>query len=353
MISIIIPVYNGEQYLRACLDSVLVQTYRELEVIVINDGSKDASLEICEEYARKDPRVRVFSQENAGVSAARNRGLAEANGEYIMFVDADDLIPADICRFAAERAENYDMLFFDRTEFWEESALDSGRVECLNSKTKELSTYSKQDWMEAVLGNGYATDGLRLYAGMVWGKLYRRSFLQKAEAAFPVDVPLGEDQLFNLQVLLKQPAARAIPVNAYYYRYNEASAVHSYNPRFRLADQRHHAKLEEILRAEGFLEFAGDEMAYRRAGGLIHLMSRDIFHKDNPKTEEEKRADLNAVIESGVYPQSLKSQTGKFGLFHRMVLLLALDKQYGCLKAVYAARNAFVAIRNRLKSGAK
>ena len=92
LISVIIPVYNTAEYLPRCLESVLNNTYRNLEVICINDGSKDNSIEVLNAYAQKDPRIRVIDQENAGVSAARNRGLDDATGEYIAFVDSDDWI---------------------------------------------------------------------------------------------------------------------------------------------------------------------------------------------------------------------------------------------------------------------
>ena len=92
LISIIIPVYNVEKYLRKCLDSIINQTYKKLEIILIDDGSTDNSGKICEEYAKKDDRIIVIHKENAGVSSARNRGIELANGKYIGFIDSDDWI---------------------------------------------------------------------------------------------------------------------------------------------------------------------------------------------------------------------------------------------------------------------
>ena len=92
LISIIVPVYKAEKYLRRCVDSILAQTYQNIEVLLIDDGSPDNSGEICDEYAEKDSRVRVFHKPNGGVSSARNLGLKEAKGDYIGFVDADDYI---------------------------------------------------------------------------------------------------------------------------------------------------------------------------------------------------------------------------------------------------------------------
>lgn len=92
LISVIVPVYNVEQYLRQCLDSILNQTYPEIEVLLINDGSTDASDEICREYAERDNRIRYFVKENGGLSDARNYALDRAEGEYVTFVDSDDFL---------------------------------------------------------------------------------------------------------------------------------------------------------------------------------------------------------------------------------------------------------------------
>jgi glycosyltransferase involved in cell wall biosynthesis len=106
MISVIVPVYNVEPYLRKCLDSIVSQTYQDLEILVIDDGSTDGSGKICDEYKR-DQRVRVFHTENAGLSAARNLGLDKAHGEWIEFIDSDDWVEPDYCRIPLELAESH------------------------------------------------------------------------------------------------------------------------------------------------------------------------------------------------------------------------------------------------------
>ena len=105
MISIIVPVYNVESYLRKCLDSILAQTYRDLEILVVDDGSTDGSGAICDEYAGKDDRIKVFHTENKGLSCARNLGLDSANGDWIGFVDSDDWIELDMYEVLLRKAE--------------------------------------------------------------------------------------------------------------------------------------------------------------------------------------------------------------------------------------------------------
>ena len=113
-ISIIVPVYNVEKYLKECLDSLINQTLEDIEIICINDGSTDNSLAILEEYQKKDSRIKVFSQRNQGVSAARNLGIEKATGEYLTFLDSDDRLELNTCEILYKEtiAKNSDFLFF-------------------------------------------------------------------------------------------------------------------------------------------------------------------------------------------------------------------------------------------------
>ena len=114
MISVIIPVYNTEKYLRRCIDSVLASYYRDFEILLINDGSTDKSADICREYSLKDNRIKVFHQKNQGVSAARNQGINKAIGEWLIFVDSDDYITKDFLSvISCDRYKNIDFLLFD------------------------------------------------------------------------------------------------------------------------------------------------------------------------------------------------------------------------------------------------
>ena len=111
-ISVIVPVYKAEAYLRRCVDSILAQTFQDFEVLLIDDGSPDRSGEICDEYARKDRRVRVFHKENGGVSSARNVGIEKALGTWIMFVDADDWLCADTISYCSSFFSEADLIRF-------------------------------------------------------------------------------------------------------------------------------------------------------------------------------------------------------------------------------------------------
>ena len=118
MISIIIPVYNTEKYLRRCMDSILNSAYKDFEILLINDGSTDSSPAICEEYSRQDSRIKVIHQKNQGVSVARNTGLDYCQGEWIVFVDSDDFISKDFLSLIAKEVhQDKDLLLFDFSKY--------------------------------------------------------------------------------------------------------------------------------------------------------------------------------------------------------------------------------------------
>lgn len=116
-ISIIVPVYNVERYIERCVESICQQTYTNTEIILVDDGSTDSSGKICDEIAVKDPRIRVIHQQNSGLSAARNAGLAVAKGEYIAFVDSDDYIAQEMYSVMIENMEKYDLDIIGCTSF--------------------------------------------------------------------------------------------------------------------------------------------------------------------------------------------------------------------------------------------
>lgn len=136
LISVVVPVYNVEKYLNRCLDSIVSQTYHNLEIILVDDGSTDSSLEICEEYAKKDTRIRVFHKENGGVSDARNYGIDYSRGEYVTFVDSDDKVTDDYVEFLWKLTENgkYKMSVCSLYNLY----TDSNRVVTKGNRTREL-----------------------------------------------------------------------------------------------------------------------------------------------------------------------------------------------------------------------
>lgn len=206
LVSIIIPVYNVARYLDECLKSVLRQSYTNLEIIAIDDGSTDASLEICYLYAVKDERLKVLHQDNAGVSAARNAGLSIMTGKYVLFIDSDDRIEQNMVEIlvkAIEENDKNDAVFCGYKEFDDET----GRIikEVAPSKLKQVD---RDAGVAEIFGE---------YSTMLWNKMFRCSIIDKADL-FDVTLKIGEDELWMVNTLKKANNIMLIGTPLYYYR---------------------------------------------------------------------------------------------------------------------------------------
>ena len=209
-ISVIIPVYNCEKYLPACIESVCAQTYRNLQIILIDDGSRDKSGEICDTYARKDPRITVLHQENAGVSAARNAGLRIAEGELIAFADADDYLDADMYGFLLELMQTYDA---DIVHCGYRRVV-SGNVE-LEQNSGELYLQNREEALFCMVA------GKVFHCGL-WNKLYRCQMIEGL--AFDEKLKINEDILFNFQAFSRARQLVYMDVPKYNYIAHPGSA---------------------------------------------------------------------------------------------------------------------------------
>lgn len=189
--SIIIPVYNVEKYLERCLLSVLQQEYDDYEIIIVDDGSKDKSGLICDEYAEKNERISVMHIPNGGVSNARNVGLKEAKGEFVWFIDSDDyIVPGalQVLDSYLERYKNPDMLLFNAHVVNEEGEI-KGNV-CCNLKNEKLLTFEKN--RDIVFTNT-----------SLWNRIYKLEVIKRANLAFKPRITIGEDLLFNYAYFLE------------------------------------------------------------------------------------------------------------------------------------------------------
>lgn len=185
MISIIVPVYNAENTLRQCVDSILSQEYKNFELLLIDDGSKDASPAICDEYAAKDDRVRVFQKENGGVSSARNVGLENAKGEWISFIDSDDYITQGYLGGVDERIEDVLIKGYKKTTA---NGIEEERSADTLNHISEFKPFL----------NHYITDSL---LRAPWTKFYKKSVI--GELRFLLDMKIGEDAYFVFKYLAK------------------------------------------------------------------------------------------------------------------------------------------------------
>ena len=218
-VSVIIPVYNAEKYIRKTLDSVLAQSFRDVEILLVENGGEDQSAEILREYAKQHAEIRLITCEKRGAGAARNAGMELASGEYILFVDADDYLPdpGTLEKYvkAAEQT-GVDLVVGNYARLWEERLLPA-------VKHRAFSVYSPSS--EEFRFQGFFGAGTLSY---VWGRLYRRSFLTRNQITF-ADLTYAEDKLFNMECYICGAKYLFLEDTGYIYRRNKESISWQYH----------------------------------------------------------------------------------------------------------------------------
>lgn len=305
MISIIVPVYNTAPYLPQCLDSLVNQTYRDIEIICVNDGSTDNSPDILKAYAERDSRILVIHQENLGLSGARNKGLESARGEWVMFVDSDDWIGTDCCKTLLSHTDKQTdvCLFSYIREFANQSF-----PQYLFSDKKMVYQGSSIHWLYARLiapnDQELRLPGKIDSLSTAWGKLYKTSLIKEHGLRFvPVRQIGTEDLLFNVYYSTWVKKAIYLPDLFYHYRKNNITSLtklykphltEQWNLLFRLIEEwitpLHREDLEKAL-------------TYRRALSLIGQGLNITF---SPVSFMKQHGALSAILSSHEYRTSIR-----------------------------------------------
>lgn len=206
-ISIIIPVYNSEDYLSECLDSILAAYAKDMEIILVDDGSTDASYELCRRYQARYDFIRCFRQENGGVSSARNRGIREARGKYLMFVDSDDFIGPQLIASLREAAENADFAMCGYSVYQQEthSLTNNYRCPAFEGNARDFATRIPQ----------YLSPPFLMSPCF---KMFQSVIVREGRITFPENFSYGEDALFVFQYLKRTDTVRCVECGQYYYR---------------------------------------------------------------------------------------------------------------------------------------
>ena len=215
-VSIVIPIYRAEKYIKRCIDSVLAQTYKDLEIILVEDGSPDNCGAICDAYAKKDSRIKVIHKENEGVSKARNTGLSQVTGTYVQFVDSDDSLKPNMTETLVKNMEqkHADLVVCG---FYEEN-LNYSKV---SKPGDEPGIYEQTQFLKNITKNPYS-----FHYGVLWNKLFRADLLRE-QICFSSDMDFGEDFIFNLHYLRYAKKIAVIEEPLYsYVRYNTDSLMY-------------------------------------------------------------------------------------------------------------------------------
>lgn len=276
-VSVIIPVYNVENYIEECVESVINQTLKEIEIIIVNDGTKDNSIKKIEKYL-SNPRVILINKENGGVSSARNTGLKIARGEYISFIDSDDFIEPTMLEKLYNEGEGMDIVFsnFARIDGFGNIEIEKNNFE--NLEIKEGSYF------------------YNIELGYIWNKIYNHKFLKEYNIKFKENM-LMEDLLFSLKVFSIAKKVKYLDKVYYYYRVGiNESAVNTLIKNKELMNKTYNQLIEEV---EKFLiEFEGKKFIKLR----IFLTKIDLFVRkkklNNEKINNKKIKEIEEKIEN-------------------------------------------------------
>ena len=214
-VSIIVPVYNAEQTLRRCIDSILAQAFTDFELLLVDDGSRDSSGAICDEYAARDSRIQVIHKENSGVSSSRNLAIDRAQGTYLQFLDSDDWITPDATSSLVRAAQEHqcDLVISDFYRVVGERVSRKGDID-------EDTVLSREDYAAHMMENP-----ADFYYGVLWNKLYRREIVERYHLRMNPDISWCEDFMFNLEYIRHGERFYALQVPIYYYVKTKGSLV--------------------------------------------------------------------------------------------------------------------------------
>ena len=332
--SIVIPVYNAEKYIEECLESVLRQTYKHFEIILINDGSNDKSGSICKEYSRKDRRIRYFHQENRGVVLTRRVGIENVTGDYALFLDSDDYWDTNILEILYERISKYasDLILFGYKRVSENKNILLEKNN-LFTDNKLFEGEEKNELFKLIL-RGPELNNLAF-------KAIKTSLLDNEEYLKFQDIKTGEDLLESLPVFLKAKKILYINKTLYNYRYNNESVTNKFY-RNRIYD--YMRVKEEILKYINIESSDYEEIFYSGcAQSIIHYL-KGLSGNYNRKIRLEIFEDIvkiNLVIEV-----LKRSSILKLNKLDKIIIFCFKKKMYFCLDIILRTFNFLRKIKN-------
>lgn len=304
-ISVIIPIYNVEKYLKKCLDSIINQTYRNLEIILVDDGSPDNCGKICDIYAERDKRIKVIHKQNAGVAAARNSGIDIATGKWVAFIDSDDWLDENMFQIAYKEAELYkaDIVFFDGIQEFSDKIKHWNHFEedFFSEDINVIRHLSK-----AMLYFPMSPYNTKVPLAAPWDKLYNLEFLRKNSIRYTENLKTLDDMVFNMQAFFYARRVRYIRKALYHYRIISTSITNSYKPNRVELDKITFKRIEEIIKQTGFDEAI--QAYYARIIKSFSICCRlSFFNKQNQKRHKEKLAYVKEVLGEEPYNKAFRN----------------------------------------------
>lgn len=301
LISVIIPAYNSSKYIHRMLKSVCEQTYKNIEIIIIDDGSSDDTLSICNSYAKKDPRINVFHKENEGVTKARDFGISKATGDFLAFLDSDDSIEPDMYEILYNNLKKYDT---DISHCGYKLIQNNNGIE-YHYNTNEIRVQDNKSGIIDLLSGNKVEPGLCT-------KLYRKCLFDNLE--YDKTMKINEDYVINLLVFLKSKKNVFIDIPLYNYYMNDGSASHKKTKEYYYID---------ILKAAHFTleKFKNDNVIYPFAERKWFKTCSDMYKNQGAYSENEMEFNRKKLLKS-----VLKSIKNKYPKLKKNKILNKSDR---------------------------
>lgn len=325
LVSIIVPVYNVEKYLEQCVNSILNQSYKLIEIILVNDGSKDSSGELCEILAKRDDRIHLVHKDNEGLGLARNTGLKYVNGKYVTFIDSDDYVDMDLIEnlYNAIKENNADACIggYKRVN-------DSGKV--VYKETYENKIYEKEkctnDLLPRMLGSSpQKSDSIRM---SVWNVLYSMDIIRKHDLNFPSERDyISEDIIFDIKYY--RNCMRCVTTNnsSYNYRVNNSSLTQSYNNNRFKKHKFLYNEIAKMIKMYGLI----DECLVRLQRQYfvnVRYCIRQEKKKISGLKKKERIKNINYIISDPQLKSIIKNYPKQHMKIKQKAFLFMVDKNY-------------------------
>ena len=302
IISVIVPIYNVEKYLVACLESIQKQTLKEIEIILVNDGSPDNSGEIAEEFAKNDDRINVIHKNNGGLSSARNEGLLIAKGEYVSFVDSDDWIESTMLEdmYAAAQKVNADVVVSGAIVDY----IKEGRS-VINNMKNNIHKYNDSEF-----GTVFWELQKAKLSNYVWNKLYKQSFVKSNGFKFIDDAMPAEDLFFNISVFKKANSLAVINKAYYHYlRRDETSLLSNYQKNLVVVEEKRKVAYEEFFNHFKMFENEYSDFLSRLIVDAAAGVVMNLYKKSAPFNWKER---LKIIRKNVFINQELKVHISRY-----------------------------------------
>lgn len=317
LVSIVVPIYNVEKYLRKCLNSIVNQTYKDIEVILINDGSTDNSARICDDFAQNDNRIRVIHNKNQGVSYSRNQGINLAKGEYILFIDSDDDISMHyVEQLVANTTAGIDLVICGIEDIYENCRFPK------DIKWRKISSN-----LSGKIEDDFYT--LINYTRVPFAKLFKTEILKKYKIYFPANISFSEDQIFNLDYFYRIQNYKFINKELYRHYHRDNNSLSSKKT---LTNFYTYIKTLQIM--DNFLQnkhvYLKETIFLNEIINVMIMFSRLSENKDSFLKLKQRVKELNRIVDKKYYSKYSHKKIS----FKRNIIIKLMEYNMNCLVAI-------------------